>query len=137
MKTTFDIVDIVWSHLNNSSLKTAINGVIARKRPLGSAKEDVIINALPAINRQIEACVVNVNIYVPNKPLTFEGKVDDSQPNTARMKQLATIAAEVLKEEWGGDWNFSIQQQSVIEDDESKSHYINFRLEFYSINILN
>jgi hypothetical protein len=138
MKTTLEIIDTLWSHINNSSLKSAINGQICKqKRPISSKAEDVVINCLAANNEQLQTAIVNVNIYVPNVTVRLNGAVDTSQPNMARLETLAVAAGAILDDQWVDDYNFSVQQQLVIEDQESTSHYINFRIEYYSINILN
>lgn len=138
MKTTLDEVDIIWSAVNASALKTAINGGIYKhKRVLNSSKEDVVINALPITSEQIQNGIVNVNVHVPNHSVQLADGVDNSQPNHTRLKALATIAVAVLKDTWADDYNFDVQQQILIEDKEANDHYINIRLEFFNVNISN
>lgn len=138
MKTTLDIEDILWTFLDSSSLKTSVNGgVYKKKRPAGSTKEDVVINCLPVNNLQIQSAVANVNIHVPNKVQNISGIQDDSQPDHARLKELGNAAVSLLVDQWNNDYTFDVQQQNVFEDEDGKSHYVNIRLDFYSINILN
>lgn len=137
MKTTLDIEDILWSFLKNSSLKTAISGgIYKRKRPSASEKEDVVINCLPVNNLQLQSAVANVNIHVPNKVQNISG-IQDPMPDHARLKALGNEAVSLLVDQWDSDYNFDVQQQNVFEDEDGKSHYVNIRLDFYSINILN
>ena len=138
MKTTFEIIDLIWQHLNVSSLKTAINGKIYKTlRPLGSNKEDVVINSLPANNLQMQSVVINVNVFVPNITIQVEdGAQDPNQPNYPRLKILAQTAVDALKDTWSQDYNFDVQQENLIRDEESGHHYINIRLDFFNINIL-
>lgn len=137
MKTGFDFEEILFQNLNTSSLKTAIDGVVCKKRPIDSKLEDVVIRALTANNLDIQNVIVNVNIYVPNKALSLNGKQDDTQPDTKRLKQLVDIALPLLVDKWQGDLNYNVQNVIMIEDEASKSHYMNIRVEFFSINILN
>jgi hypothetical protein len=137
MKTVLDIVDIVWQHINNSSLKTAINGVVCKRRPVNSKLEDVVINGLAVSNLQLQSSVVNVNIYVPNKAQKIGGEQDLTQPDFARLQQLASIACTILTDIWAGDYNFDVQQTVGPFETEDNQHYINIRVDFNSINILN
>lgn len=137
MKTTLDIEDILWSFLKNSSLKTSISGgIYKRKRPSGSKAEDIVINCLPVNNLQVQSAVANVNIHVPNKVQNISG-IQDSIPDHARLKALGNEAVSLLVDQWDSDYNFDVQQQNVFEDEDGKGHYVNIRLDFYSINILN
>ncbi|GAA0561552.1 hypothetical protein [Chitinophaga japonensis] len=138
MITTFHEEDIVYQRLNTSALKTAITGIIKKgKRPLNSTKEDVVINTLPISALQLQEGIVNVNIYVPNLVITVGGVQDFTQPDSARLKELTTTAIDLLTDQWpeSGDINYTVQQQTLFEDEESKSHYVNIRLQFYAINV--
>lgn len=138
MKTTLDIEEVLWKFLNNSSLKSSINGGIYKvKRPAGSLKEDIVVNSLPVNNLQLQSAVVNVNIHVPNRTFKSGDVLDASQPNHARLKVLGNAAVAILVDQWDTDYNFDVQQQNLFEDEDGNSHYINIRLDFFSINILN
>jgi hypothetical protein len=136
MKTTFDVEDIIWQHLNGSSLDSAITGNIYKvKRPFNSNVEDVVINVLPLNNLELQTGVINVNIFVPNFVINVNQAQDHTQPNRARLKLLTGLAIGLLEEIWVDDYTFTVQQQILFEDPESKSHYSNIRLDFYNINI--
>lgn len=138
MITTLDILDIVWNRLDGSQLKTAIiGGLYKHRRPAGSQKEDVVINSLSINNLQLQSAIVNVNIHVPNITIEVNGVQDSSQPNFTRLQELAAIAVEVLSEVWADDYNYDVQQQVLLEDEEAGDHYINIRIEFFNINIKN
>lgn len=137
MKTTLDVVDIVWKHLDQSSLKVAITGKIYKNgRPINSKVEDVVINSLPINNELLQEGVVNVNIFVPNKDHLIGGYQDNTQADHARLKTLASQAAGILNEVFvtASDVGFDVQQQAMIEDKEAKEHYINIRLSYYCVN---
>lgn len=138
MITTFDAVDIVWKRLIDSPLKTAINGgIYKQKRPQSSKKEDVVINSLPMVNAQLQQCVLNVNIHVPNKAIFIDGQQDNFQPDSARLQTLAGIATDLLEDVWSDDAqiHYEIQQESLFEEPDLYEHGVNFRLNFYSTNI--
>jgi hypothetical protein len=135
MKTTLDTDDVLYDLLKNSSLKSAITGkVYKRQRPVNSNLEDVVINSLPITNEQLQQCVSNVNVFVPNEKITV-GETVDSVANEARLKQLVALAVTVLTDGINGQFTWDIQQQTLIKDDESESHYINIRIQFFVSNI--
>jgi hypothetical protein len=138
MKTTLDIVEIVWQHLNSvSSITSAISGKVHKhKRPANSTNEDVVINSLPFNNSQIQTGVVNVNVFCPDLQVTSNG-ITTNMPNHTRLTTLASLIIPYLTAQWTTEYNFDIQQQNLFEDTESKQHYINIRVEFFNINILN
>lgn len=135
MKTTLDIVDILFTALDASSLKAAITGTICKhKRDFNSGLEDVVINCLPVNNQQLQNCIANVNIHVPDQMIN-SGGAENKQPNHVRLKALATMATDILKDNWQTDLNFDVQQQNLFEDPEAGDHYINIRLEFFIENL--
>ncbi len=139
MITTFDLTDIIYQKIKNSSLASSITGKIYKdqERPLNSTTEDVVINTLGINNLQLQQSVVNVNVFVPNLAQNYGELQNQAMPNFPRLKALAAIAITALKNTWSGDYNFDVQQQLLIQDPDTKDHYINIRLDFYNINISN
>lgn len=138
MMTTLDLVDIVWQRVNGSLLKTEISGgVFKHRRPAGGQNEDVVINSLPINGLQLQSAIINVNIHVPNILINVNGVQDNSQPNHIRLQELAAMATTVLSDVWADDYNYDVQQQTMIEDVEAGDNYINIRLEFFNINTSN
>lgn len=134
MITTLEIENIIFLHLRDSALADEITGkVYKRSRPPQSNVEDVVINCLPVNNAQLQAAVVNVNIHVPNIKVQAGNFTDGAHPNHPRMLELANIARGILDEQWGDDYSFRVQQQNVFEDE--ADHYVNFRVDFNSINL--
>lgn len=135
MTTTEDIIDILFSRADGSALKTAVTGSICkRKRDGNSRLEDVVINCLPALNTELQNVIANVNIHVPDIVVSVNGQ-DDRQPNSARLKELAAIAVPVFTDVWADEYNYTVQQQHVLEDREAGDHYINLRIEFFIENL--
>ena len=135
MKTTLDLVDVVWQLLNSSSLKGEITGGVYKlKRPLNSAKEDVVVNSLPVSNEQLQTAIVNVNVFVIDLEVGIEGE-KNTMPDIARLKQLAAMTVDILQDGIDGDYTWDVQQQTVIEDEGNDQHFVNIRLEFFISNI--
>jgi hypothetical protein len=135
MKTTLDLVDVVYNELKSGPLKSAISGGVYKyTRPLNSSLEDVVINSLPVTNQQLQQAIVNVNVFVPNADISLGG-AQQKMADHVRLKALAALAVDELKDGISGDYTWDVQQQTVIQDDESDSYYINIRLQFYVSNI--
>ena len=128
MRTQFDAINLIYSAINVSPLKTAINGAIYKfKRPT-SAKEDIVINSLVLGNTNFQEGVFNVNIYVPN--ITVNGA---SLPNTARLGQLETLGNSLFEHITSQDYSIYKESTSLFEEVAINQNYINFRLIFKSL----
>lgn len=141
MKIPTEIVNDLYQFIKESSLEQALKsggGVYKLKRPTASTKEDVVINCLPVPNTQLQTTLANVNLHVPDLSIPQNGTVT-LMPDTKRLDELAAIAWELLQENYeNDDYHWELQQMSnPIEDEVAGSHYINIRIEFYSLNILN
>lgn len=135
MKTTLDIVDILFTALDSSSLKTAITGTLCKhKRDFNSNKEDVVINSLPVNNEQLQQGIANVNIHVPDIDILINGG-SSKQPNHLRMQELAAIAVDILENNYQANLFFTVQQQQTFEDPAAGDHYINIRIEIFIENL--
>ncbi len=134
-KTTFDLVDTIYNVLsNNAGLTSVISGVVCKKRLLNSRKEDVVIGSLPVNNDQIQQAVLNINVHVPNLKMTIEGKQDNTQPDTARLKLITGIVWQAIDDKFYADHWFYVQQQNLFEEELTNNHYSNIRVNFFSIN---
>ena len=128
MRTQFDAINLIYSAINVTPLKTAINGAIYKfKRPT-SAKEDIVINSLVLGNSNFQEGVFNVNIYVPN--ITVNGA---SLPNTARLGQLETLGNSLFEHITSQDYSIYKESASLFEEVAINQNYINFRLIFKSL----
>lgn len=128
MRTQFDAINLIYSAINASPLKTAINGAIYKfKRPT-SAKEDIVINSLVLGNTNFQEGVFNVNIYVPN--ITVNGA---SLPNTARLGQLEVLGNSLFEHITSQDYSIYKESTSLFEEVSINQNYINFRLIFKSL----
>lgn len=136
MRTTLDIVDILYQALNVPIVKSVITGGVYKgKRPLNSAKEDIVIGSLPVNAEQVQEAVANVNIHVPNLKLTIGGVQDNGQPDFAKIKSVTALVTELLKEKVGSDYWFYVQQQTLFAEDEINEHYSNIRIRIHLENI--
>lgn len=136
MKSNLQAVDIVFGYLKGSVLDEAITGeVMKHRRVANSTKEDVIINSLALNNTQLQKGILNVNIHVPNLSIPTEqtGVRDNGYPNSVRLNQLTDLAIPLLKDEWGTDYDFDIEQINLIT--EETSSFNNIRIIFQALNV--
>lgn len=138
MKTTYAAIDELYNYIVNvnPALKNAINGQIYKyERPIDSVKEDVVINALPIDNEQLQYGILNLNIFVKDIQQTINGKVNWFL-NEEKIQQLAEIAQGMFVNDlWIGQYSFTIQQIVPGDDEEANVGIANFRIEYRSINV--
>lgn len=136
MKGSLDFVQILFDYVKASSLYAAITGNVYKlRRPLNAHLEDVVINCLPVDSEQLQRTIANVNVYVPSIPVAnLSG--EEWMPDTMRLKVLETLSKTVLESYTkANDYHFEIQAQVVVDDQESKSFFINNRIAFYALNV--
>lgn len=133
MKTIYDAKDRLISFLI-WNMKPFISGGIYRdRRPTGSTKEDIVVNSLPLSSGFHQKGVFNVNLYVPNVKVNFEG-VQQYHPNHFRLRELARPLSDALEEYHGGDFNLWTEYMQEYEEDTEKATYLNFRVKFNLFN---
>ena len=138
MKTTLDIIDLNYAVLNVPAVTAQLTGgVYKNTRPVSSDKTDVVIGCLPVSNDQLQRAVANVNIHVPNLVINQGNYTDYTQPDFAALRSLAALVTGVLNDVSTPTHWFAVQQQNHFSEPERKEHYVNIRVNFYSINILN
>lgn len=134
MRTTLDVVDDLYQALNVPAIKSEIDGDIYKhRRLLNSRKVDIVINSLPINSEQLQNCIGNVNIHVPDIEVNVDGNID-YQPDHVKLKELTTLVLGNL-EVWEGDYHFSVQQQTLFKEDGANEHFVNIRVNYYSINL--
>lgn len=135
MKTTLDIIDILYDQLKDSALKTAVSGGIYKnERPDDSTKEDVVINCLPVSGSQLQYATPNVNIYVPDLQIKIAGK-PQYKPDFPRLKTLAGLASQLLRKVATPEYSYEIAFQGELREEATNQRFINIRLEFKTYNL--
>lgn len=123
MRTTLEQVTELYAIINNSPLKTAIDGDIYKLwRPVDSSLEDVVINSIVIDNELIQTSVANINIYVPG--------LINGMPNSARMETLAILACNFLKEGTDKRFTFFVESQEIFKEMGLNLWFVNIRIKF-------
>ncbi len=125
MKSTTEIVDILYSIINGSSLHNeckARGGIIYTddSRVANSGTEDITIYVLDdLVGGDSQEFVVNVNVYVPD----VQNIIDKP-----RVRQLSRLAIDLFEEFVVSDYQFSLQSQPVMRQEGTTEHCINNKL---------
>lgn len=135
MKTTIDLVELVFGILNASNvLKDQISGSIYMfdSRPARSEVEDVVINSITVQDGIIQPGVVNINIHVPDKGIEGDMAVY-KVPNIGRLSAITNIIKSLLGDTKGIAHNktglYISGFSNPIKEDELDEHYINIRVQ--------
>jgi hypothetical protein len=137
MKTTLDVLTILYQLLLASSLPSQITGKVRKgERPAASELEDIVVNTLPIQNDNLQRTVANVNVYVPSLQMEENG-IQTQKPDYARLDELVDLLLPILKDvrekrDYYLDWQ---QVSQPIKDESSNSYFINIRIDFYAFNV--
>lgn len=136
MKSDIDIKDDVYGIIKGSALESAVSGKICKSghrpdyKPSESPKEDIVISVLANETAQTQEAIVNVNIYV--KDVQRGSWVEENQP---RLRELCSIAFNVLEVAHADGFRFHISSQRIIStEDAVGEHIINNRIIYKQIN---
>ncbi|WP_131535459.1 hypothetical protein [Pedobacter nototheniae] len=131
-KISIEVIDIVYKLLISGGINLEI---FKGNKPASFSGECIVINALPLSNDQLQECIINVNVFVPNLTLKIGTNQDNSQANYERIKVLSLKVSEILNEVDIDDWSLNIDQEYVLENEGFNEHFNNFRISFRNENI--
>lgn len=125
MKTDIDIKDDIFQYIKGSELANAVTGKLDKtSRPTDSMNEDIIISVEENMNNGIQSALVCVNIYVAD---LLRG--NQYIENTRRLRELCSLAKDVLEVGHVNDARFEMQSQRVKKVNGSDNeHYIENKL---------
>ena len=136
MITPSKVIDIAYSVINQSPIKTAMTGCLYKiDRPLNQSTEDIIINALSVSNEAVQQGIINVNLHVPNLVLGDGGVQDNTRADFARLDELSTIFAPTMDQLFTSGVFFEVQNINIFPEENIAEHFVNFRIIFYSKNV--
>ena len=129
MKTDLDAIQIVYESLVSGG-GIGIDGYVYKLiRPVGSLKEDIVINSITANSEQLQTVVLNVNLYVSDIAANINNQ-NQYLPNTARLNLLASKLNDRLTTLSGSGYLAYIEFQHTLAEKEIQQHYMNTRLVF-------
>jgi hypothetical protein len=131
MKSTLHVIRIIYNYLISIGIKqlTGITGnVYWLQRPKNSLLEDIVINSVAFNGSAMQSGVFNINIHVPNIGL----QTDNSQPDFARMEQIAAIIINMIANVYGADWNFTVEEPGTPIPD-ATNWFCNIRVRYWTV----
>jgi hypothetical protein len=129
--TALTAQNIIFLRLVQTGVKAAVSltgAIYEMNRPLNSLKEDIVVGTLAMNSEQVQEGVFNVNIHVPNLPLTN----DSTQPNITRFRVILDKCMEFLKDVYGFDYSFDVSTPGIPYRD-GTNWFVNIRVEWISL----
>lgn len=137
LKTGDEIAEDVRLLLINRGLKQSVGltgNVYPYKRPDNSDKEDVVVKCLVLDSMQMQEGVVNVNVHVPSISAGPAGY----QPNRIRLNEIGKVAADLLDDTWGFDYNFELDEAPIIQPEQIADRwFLNIRVRYHAARLDN
>lgn len=130
MKTGLQVAQDINSLIDLPVVTSAISGKIYQgARPLNSKLIDIAIGIQGINNEWLQEGTVNVNIYAPN--LSFNS--DSTRPNLPVFDRLSTILCPLLDSQYKDSFYTIVASPAVIYKDTDVSHFVNIKVDYYSI----
>lgn len=133
--------DILYMVLAGSAFAKELNGEIRKRRFVTdtkpATKESCTISSLSIPAGSVQLGTSHVNIIVPDKTdCTAQSVARTFDVNTERIKQLAGLAYEVLREHYcENGWSYTCAEQDVIAEPQMQAHRLWFKISFNFHNI--
>lgn len=122
----------IYNELKNGGVGSIITGDLYKDfRPAGSAKEDIVVNAITLNNTFMQTGAFNVNCYVPYLKVKINA-IDQNVPNEIRLKAVSDKVKPILERKFTDKYNVDIEFEQTIMD--GNDCYINFRLKLNAFN---
>lgn len=146
MKSDIDIQDDVFHYLQNNQYfwsDMAEYGILPTSLVRDTRKEgeeNVVISILANGGdvEEIQESFVNVNVFVKDLEDTKEtqgaGVVTEYYPNIKKLRGICQVMADYLFG-YGDTFRFEINEQRVLADEATHTHFVNTKLLYKSINL--
>lgn len=132
MKAGLNMIKEAYPLLNVDAVMSVITGSIyLMERPKNSQKSDVVLNALPITNEQLQRGVFNVNIHAPNlKNIIIDGLPDETQPDIETLYAASNVVTPLLDNVFIGDHKMWIANPPFPIKDTDGTWYLNIRVNY-------
>lgn len=131
MKTGLQMVKDGYELINVDAINALITGkVYMFQRPQNSSLQDIVLNTLIITNDQLQNGVFNVNIHCPNLKLTINGESDVTQPDIAKLTEVASAIVQIVADYNGFDFYLSCLSPGIMLRDVDDNWYTNIRVNY-------
>lgn len=136
MKTGLDMLQDISNLLMLQHIKDFISGDLCiMNRTNNSDLEDIVLGSLGINQEQVQSGVFNINIHVPNLVLEMEnGRIDNSQPNFARMMEITNIVIPMVQDKRTEDYWLTIAMPAIPLRDQDGTFFSGIRVNYNSVN---
>jgi hypothetical protein len=127
VKSTFDVLDVIFPTINVSSVTTTLDGRVYRNtRPVDSALRDITIGALPIVGGtdiDLQPCTVIINCFAKDLE---DGRQDDTHLDATTAAVLTVLEAYASTTAY---LHLEINNQGVMADiDKAGVSYSSIRI---------
>lgn len=131
MKSDAEVRQDVFAVLKAAGIQNTIGGSLRYiPRAEKSKAEDCVISVLDSNNAQIQDCIVNVNVYVPN--IVSGG---ESVENITRTKELSDVFKNLFEHDIHTEgYSLFLEKQRILPVVGKDEHVINNRINYKTIN---
>lgn len=127
--SAIDNVIFFYRLLNITAITSLIDGKVWRyNRPVNSKKTDVIISSPEYIGGAFNKANIEINVHVPNIPMTIDGTPDPTHPNVVKLQQITNAITALLS-----GYNFTVVGK-VLRDKDNQNWYSNNIIEITQID---
>lgn len=138
LKSSIQVCEDIKDILIQSGIESALTGgIYIVSRPLGTAKEDVVINTIYFDADQVQTGVLNVNVHAPaltNQGANTPNSVDNIQPNIIRMNEIGALISSALDGYIGADFSLTLRDSGRLEGYKN-DWYFNIEVEYEHLRI--
>lgn len=128
MKSSFDILDALYSLINQPAITNVISGnIYLGSFPDGNQEENITIKTLNNPNRYLQVGYINLNIHIK--------EINSGRPNLSRFKEILNLVMPLVDDVKTGTFSFQIDDdKGVFKNQELDSMYFyNLKLKFQTI----
>lgn len=128
-KTGSQIEHDLYLAIKESEIAQAINGKVYKSetRPIDSKSEDAVISFLTGLDGQVQAGVLNLNIYVPD----INNGTGTLVKNTTRCREIEIVANTFIQAMTPGEYRFKIDNiVQTFNAEGTGQHFVNARVKF-------
>lgn len=118
---------------DETNLSALISGGIYKSgmRPVDSKLEDAVVSFAAGLDGQVQAGVVNINIYIPDI-------IIDGYPyrDSGRCREIEVVLDELLKEINNPIYDLSLSDMiRTFKEEDMNQHFINAKVNFRLITV--
>lgn len=136
MKTSFDVLDIIYPALNTGTVQATLDGrIYRRKRPINSKTRDIELVSLSLQNPDtliVNTGTIVVNCWAPNLRVGTDSMANVPDETNLKSMSSAVIAAlEAYSMSTSCYFHLDVDSETLIQDfDDPQMSYVSLRVSY-------